>query len=65
MKTGWIQVSDSVPEDHVDVLIYVLEEGTNYRVAARYAGDWMTPGWHLIRADQVTHWQPLEPPEDK
>lgn len=54
MKTGWIQVSDSVPE-----------EGTNYRVAAKYAGDWMTPGWYLIRADQVTHGQPLEPPEDK
>ena len=64
MQTEWIQVTDRLPEEHVDVLIYVLEDGTNYRVAARVDDAWMTPGWRLIQADNVTHWQPLAPPTD-
>jgi hypothetical protein len=44
MKTGWINVVDSFPEEQVDVLIYVLERGANYRVAARVDDSWMTPG---------------------
>jgi hypothetical protein len=64
MKTDWINVADSLPDDDVDVLIYVLERGPDYRVAARVDGHWMTPGMCLIRSDKVSHWQPLEPPAD-
>jgi hypothetical protein len=64
MKTGWINVVDSFPEEQVDVLIYVLERGANYRVAARVDDSWMTPGCYLIESDKVTHWQPLEHPAD-
>ena len=64
MKTDWIRVTEDFPEAERDVLIFIPEGEVNYRVAMWIDGNWMTPGMELIRANQVTHWRPLQPPED-
>ena len=60
--TNWIKVSDRLPEDDVDVLVFVGDDA--FTVGYLSAGKWILDYQGL--EDQITHWQPLpEPPVKK
>ena len=60
---SWIKCSDQMPEDGQEVLIYI---GKQRLVAekSKVFGFIDSLDREALRADMITHWQPLpEPPE--
>ena len=71
MSDNWISVEDSnrCPEENQEVLVRIRESDRENNLeyeSTRYKGDehgWMTFFDNENFAREVTHWQPIEPPE--
>jgi hypothetical protein len=63
MKHAWIDFGEQQPELETDVLVYT--RSGDYRVASMFDnGAWMTPDMSRLLPGEVTHWQPLLPPDN-
>lgn len=58
---GWIPVTDRLPQDDEDVLVWV--DGTHRDMAYRDEGVWYDEEHNHLK--NITHWMPLpEPPKE-
>lgn len=62
MKDKWIKVSDRLPKDGEYVLAYDDLEGL---VTADYEEDYGWTNHEVGLLENVTHWQPIELPEEE
>lgn len=57
---GWISVKDRMPEEGVDVLVYLNRKGADVDFVDRESGNFF-----YYDEGEVTHWRPLpEPPKE-
>jgi hypothetical protein len=60
--SDWIKVSDRLPKDGECVLVYDDLEGL---VTADYEEDYGWTNYEVGLLENVTHWQPIELPEEE
>lgn len=74
MKDKWIKVSDRLPEVNKDVLLAFMRHGeAEYFATVGYLGivrvkGLLTFNWETEYEDKdmiITHWQPIELPEEE
>ena len=56
----WIPCSERLPEDDVDVFIYLF--GNAPYIACRYKGKWCTGGFEIDTDEEPFAWMPLPEP---
>ena len=65
MKNEWIPLSEQKPTNfYEDVLVFTTEPRCYVASLTDNDGIWMTNEISLIKAGTVTHWQPLQFPEN-
>lgn len=55
----WIPVSDRLPDDAKEVLIYYRHDDGSHNIDTDQYGEL---GWSFYRDENVTHWMPLPAP---
>ena len=66
-KDGWISVKDRMPEDGVDVLVFIentTNNTVNYKVSSWWSWEqiWTAiPDWDKTKS--INFWQPIQPPD--
>lgn len=59
----WIAVSEKLPEDHVDVIVWFKDVGADIANYDRDPGWWSLPNRTFEQPDiEPTHWMPLPTP---
>jgi len=62
----WISVEDELPEDNVTVAVFLPGDLLNKGVGAYCDGRWLwSARFGFGGKEGVTHWMPLEPPEER
>ncbi len=64
MKNEWIELNKEKPLFGEDVLVVTTEPRCYVASLTDGDGDWMTNEIRLLNAGTVTHWQPIQFPEN-